>query len=298
MKETNHDQSVGSLFRQALEKKMTSDLSRKHKDNLRHLYNHFMLFLGDEGREIPIRDLTTAQIEAFLHRYDSSSTHYMNKRRELSVLFNTAARLIDEKLLTVKRTEPRRIKAKLNLAYEKEQLKPILNFVKANHDNLYLCCLLTYGCFLRPHEEIRLLTKKHFKAGNTEIHLAGDENKGGKVRVVYVPDYVRQELEPVLDGIKRDDNIFSLCKTPFNEAYFSKQWSRQKKGLLNYGLIYPNQTLYSFRHSAAIDVFRRTKDVYLVQKMMGHSSVTVTLKYLRSLGEFNTEEMREAAPVL
>jgi integrase len=157
---------------------------------------------------------------------------------------------------------------------------------------------MTYGCFLRPHEEIRLLTKKHFKAGNSEIHLAGDENKGGKVRVVYVPDYVREELEPVLDGIKREDNIFSLYKIPFNETYFSKQWSRQKKALLSYGLIYPNQTLYSFRHSAAIDVFRRTKDVYLVQKMMGHSSVTVTLKYLRSLGEFNTDELREAAPTL
>lgn len=298
MKKINSDQSVGVLFRQALEKKMTSDLSRKHKDNLRHLYNHFMLFLGPEGREVSIKDLTTSQIEAFLHRYDSSGTNYMNKRRELSVLFNTAARLIDEKLLTVKSTESRKIKAKLNLAYEKEQLKPVLSFIKANHENLYRCCLLTYGCFLRPHEEIRLLTKGHFKGGNSEIHLAGDENKGGKVRVVYVPDYVREEIEPVLEDLKREDNIFSLCKRPFNETYFSKQWSRQKKGLLNYGLIYPNQTLYSFRHSAAIDVFRRTKDVYLVQKMMAHSSVTVTLKYLRSLGEFNTEEMREAAPVL
>src|SRR5689334_5093745 len=65
----------------------------------------------------------------------------------------------------------------------------VLDFLKGNHTNLYRCCLMTYGCLLRPHEEIRLLTKKHFKNGNTEIHLAGNENKGGRIRVAFVPDY-------------------------------------------------------------------------------------------------------------
>jgi integrase len=298
MKDNTTNQSIAFLFQQALEKKLSSDLSKKHKDNLRHLYNHFMLFLGTDGQEMAIKDLSTSKIEEFLQRYNSSGTHYMNKRRDLSVLFNTAARLVDITLTTVKKSETKKIKACLNLAYEKEQLQPILDFVKAHHTNLYRCCLMTYGCLLRPHEEIRLLTKKHFKGGNTEIHLAGEENKGGKVRVVYVPDYVRVELEPVLHEIKRNDNIFSLKEEPFNESYFSKQWNREKKKMLSYGLIYPNQTMYSFRHTAAINVFRRTKDVYLLQKMMGHSSVVITLKYLRSLGEFNTDELREAAPTL
>jgi hypothetical protein len=45
-------------------------------------------------------------------------------------------------------------------------------------------------------------------------------------------------------------------------------------------------------------VFRNSKDVYLLQRMLGHSSVVITLKYLRSLGEFNTDELRAAAPTL
>jgi integrase len=116
--------------------------------------------------------------------------------------------------------------------------------------------------------------------------------------VVYVPEYVRQEFNPILEEIKRDDNIFTKSPMPFNNSYFSKQWNRERIALLSEGLIYPKQTLYSFRHTAAIDVFRRTKDVYMVQKMMGHSSVVVTLKYLRSLGEFNAEELEAAAPKL
>jgi integrase len=64
------------------------------------------------------------------------------------------------------------------------------------------------------------------------------------------------------------------------------------------GLVYEDQTPYSFRHTAAVDLYRRTKDVYLLQKLLGHSTIVVTLKYLRSLGEFNSEELRDAAPQL
>lgn len=294
----NNNKSVGALFEQALEKKLASDISRHHKDNLRYAYNHFMEFLGPDGQSIPLKKLKTSQIEEFLNRFGSSSTHYMNKRRDLNVLFNMACKAIDKTLFAVKKTESRRIKATLHLAYEKEQLQPVFDYLKLNHTNLYRCCLMTYGCLLRPHEEIRLLTKKHFKSNNTEIHLGGNENKSGRIRMAYVPDYVRQELNPVLDELKRDDNIFSLTQVPFNNSYFGKQWTRERGVLLSHGLIYPKQTLYSFRHTAAIDVFRRTKDVYMVQKMMGHSSVVVTLKYLRSLGEFNAEELEAAAPKL
>src|ERR1700710_445095 len=108
MKNTNLQQTVGSLFQQALEKKLTSDLSKKHKDNLRHLYNHFILFLGTDGQEMAIKDLSTSKIEEFLQRYNSSATHYMNKRRDLSVLFNTAAKLVDMTLTTVKKSETRK----------------------------------------------------------------------------------------------------------------------------------------------------------------------------------------------
>jgi integrase len=295
---SENDQTIGTLFRLALEKKLSSEISKNHKENLRYAYNDFMRFLGKEMSMHPIQSLTTAQVEQFLHGCGSSATSYMNKRRDLSVLFNTAMRLIDKDLPTVKKTQTRRIKASLHVPYEKEQLRPIFDFLKGRHLNLYRCCLMTYGCLLRPHEEIRLLTKKHFKAGNTEIHLAGNENKGGRIRVVYVPDYVREDLDPVLLNLRRDDNIFSGIKVPFNDTYFSKQWNRERRSMVKHGLIYAKQTLYSFRHTAAINVFRRTKDVYMVQKMMGHSSVVITLKYLRSLGEFDTEELKAAAPVL
>jgi hypothetical protein len=37
-------------------------------------------------------------------------------------------------------------------------IKEILDEIKLFNCNLYLCCLMAYGCLLRPHREIRELT--------------------------------------------------------------------------------------------------------------------------------------------
>ncbi len=48
-------------------------------------------------------------------------------------------------------------------------------------------------------------------------------------------------------------------------------------------LIDSNNTIYSFRHSGAIDIFKRTGSITKLQKAMGHSSINVSLIYLRGL---------------
>ena len=58
-------------------------------------------------------------------------------------------------------------------------------------------------------------------------------------------------------------------------------------------LLEQGQTLYSFRHSGDIDIFKRTGSLTKLQKVMGHSSVNVSLTYLRGLeiAELMEEDM-------
>ena len=80
-----------------------------------------------------------------------------------------------------------------------------LKSIKEYNKQLYLCCLMTYGCLLRPHREIRELTWSDFSDDLKYIHLSGNRNKSGRNRIVPVPSYVRD----ILVKGERHHNIFS-----------------------------------------------------------------------------------------
>jgi integrase len=286
------------IFTIALNNKLDTDISLEYKRNLKYIHSDLMNFLTPAEKQAEVHQLKVSRIEAFLSKYNSSGTYYMNKRRDLSVMFSAVSKLLQQPLPLVKNTSTRKTKSKLHKIYETEQLKAVLAYLKAHHQHLYLCCLITYGCFLRPHKEVRNLTSGHFKKNITEIHLSGSENKGKKVRVVYVPDYVRNELELLLPSLKATDNIFSKNVNAYNEAYFNTAWTRCWKKMFKLGIVQKNHTVYSFRHTAAVNVYNRSKDVNLLKSLLGHSSILVTLKYLRGLGEYNEEIFKDAAPRL
>jgi len=174
-------------------------------------------------------------------------------------------------------------KSKAKLHKPISDVGALLDEIKQYNQDLYLCCLLTYGCLLRPHQEIRLLTWSDFSDDLSYIHLSGSRNKSGKNRSVPVSLFIREQLTKGLYNI----NIFSGGVKPFNESYFKGIWKRFKSASK---LLEQDQTLYSFRHSGAIDIFKRTGSLTKLQKAMGHSSLAVSLTYLRGLEISELEE--------
>jgi integrase len=167
-----------------------------------------------------------------------------------------------------------------------DNINEILEAIKEYNTPLYLCCLMTYGCLLRPHREVRELTWSDFSDDLTFIHLSGNRNKSGRNRIVPVPSYTRD----ILVKGERHHNIFSNKPQPLNQDYFKTLWSRFKK---QSNTLEQGQTLYSFRHSGAIEIFKRTGSITKLQKAMGHSSLNVSLTYLRGLeiAELKEEDM-------
>ena len=142
---------------------------------------------------------------------------------------------------------------------------------------------MTYGCLLRPHREIRELRWEDFAEDLSSINLSGSRNKSGRNRIVPVPYYIRDILVKGNDS----DNIFTNSGKMFNKDYFKSLWSRYKK---KSNLINTDQTLYSFRHTGAIEIYKRTGSLSKLQKAMGHSSLKVSLTYLRGL---EVEDLKE-----
>lgn len=298
IEDAQQSNSTEELLDWALKKKIESDVSHYYRKNLRGIHKHFKDFLTPQELRGEISQIKRSRIEEFLQRYRSSGTYYMDRRRDLGVLFSVISRETEKPLQAVRETSTMKKKARLHKIYELEKMKSILNYLEANHENLYICALLCYGCFLRPHQEIRNLKGKHFKRDCSEIHLSGEENKSGRVRAVHIPDYIRKVICDRVSKLGEEDNLFTRNRSVYNLAYFNTQWKRVWMKMFDIGLIEENQTLYSFRHTGAVAVYRNVKDISIVQKLLGHSDMIVTLTYLRSLGEMNYSDLKDMLPTL
>ena len=84
--------------------------------------------------------------------------------------------------------------------------------------------------------------------------------------------------------------MFSDSNNAYNKDYFKTLWARFNK--VNPSLD-QSVTIYSFRHSGAIEIFKRTWSLTKLQKAMGHSSLNVSLTYLQVLeiAELKEEDM-------
>ena len=259
----------------ALNNKLSGNYSKKYKEMLKHVYRLTI-------QEMKGDNLTSSNISDILLKY-KSGVSYNTTRRHLNVLINEAVQL-GMNHHPLKNIKSKRAKASLHKSLS--NAKYLLDEIKQYNRNLHLCCLLTYGCLLRPHREIRELTWGDFTSDLSYIKLSGDRNKSGRNRIVPVQSYIRGIL---VKGESRN-NIFTNSIKPPNPYYFKTLWGRFKRVSK---LIEQDQTLYSFRHSGAIEIFKRTGSITKLQKAMGHSSINVSLTYLRGLEipELKEEDM-------
>ena len=239
---------------------------------LRFVYDGFASYLTDEN-------ITSKEVKSYLNKY-ALGVSYNTIKRHLNVLINEA-RNIGMNSNPMECIKAKKTKAKLHKPYN--DIRLILDEIKLFNDNLYLCCLMTYGCLLRPHKELRELTWGDFTADLSYIKLSGSRNKSGRNRIVPVPSYIKELL------IKGDNNlnIFTGTTKAPNPDYFKTIWGRFKKVSK---LLEQDQTLYSFRHSGAIEIYKRTGSLSKLQKALGHSSLAVSLTYLRGLEVSELEE--------
>ena len=135
--------------------------------------------------------------------------------------------------------------------------------------------------FYVPIERLDYSLGGDFSDDLSYISLGGNRNKGKKNRIVPVGAFIR----PYLRAFKRvscsnEVNVFSGREKAYNRDYFKTLWGRFKK---QSKLLEQDQTLYSFRHTGAIQVYEKTGSLSKLQQVMGHSSLQVSLTYLRGL---------------
>ena len=263
------------LFDFIINSKLNEPLSKSYKKTLTKIVSCLRDELITKGH------ISKQFINNIPLRY-TNNTSYNTTRRHLNVLVN----YLYENGFKIEKSTLKTRKQNEKLHKPISDVKALLDEVYMYNKNLHLCCLLTYCCLLRPHQEIRGLKWNDFSEDLSTIRLSGNKVKSKRNRIVPVPIYIRELL---VKG-QPQHNIFTGTTRPLNEDYFKTLWGRFKRVSK---LLEQDQTLYSFRHTGAIEIFKRTGSITKLQKAMGHSSINVSLTYLRGLeiAELKEEDM-------
>lgn len=267
--------STLEFFDSLIEKKIKEPLS----DVYRKALKSYAIILRQELIKKGV--ITSSFIDSIPLRYNNN-TSYNSIRRHINVLVNHLHN--NNFPIGLSRLKTRKQEEVLHSPIN--NVGELLSRIRDFNMNLYLCCLMTYGCLLRPHQEIRLLKWENFSDDLSYINLTGSKVKSKRNRIVPVPTYIKKVLKRGCN----QNNIFSNTLQPYNKGYFSLLWRRFKRFNPD---IDKHITIYSFRHTGALEIFKRTGSITKLQKAMGHSSIKVSLTYLRGLEvpELNEEDM-------
>ena len=202
------------LYDYLVKKKLTEPLSIKYKRTLKSIANDLRIEVIKQ-KTIPFEF-----INQYLCKYENQ-TSFNTVRGHLNALLNYLKKSGFE--VEASSLKPRKQTEKLHKPINNIGL--LLDEVKSFNSNLYLCCLLTYGCLLRPHREVRQLRWGDFSGDLKYISIGGDRVKSKRNRIVPVPKFIREQLSIG----KKEDNIFTNTPIKFNEDYFKTLWSRFKR---------------------------------------------------------------------
>ena len=197
--------------------------------------------------------------------------------RELASV-NPASR---QKYLTVPEKRPRGL--------GREAIEKLLSVCYSVRDKLIILLPLTTG--MRGVEMARLQWSD-IDWENNLIHLDGERTKTKGSRTLPLRADVKELLLRFKD--ERRKNVFPCHRGQGDPRTLQLHFNRiVKRAELN-----PRPTLHALRHTFATMLLRTGLDIYSVQKLMGHTQLKTTTRYLAPADSTTVREAVDSFPTL
>ena len=133
------------------------------------------------------------------------------------------------------------------------------------------------------------------KLGYDEAAIFVRNGKGGRTRMVQIPASLKTHLKSFLrwksergEPVGNDDHLFTGQRGPWTVAAVSQSVRRV---LETCGLYEPGKCVHALRHSYAVALYRRERDLRCVQRQLGHASIQTTQIYADCLPEDIREQV-------
>lgn len=185
-----------------------------------------------------------------------------------------------------------------NIAFTEVQQREMIDYMKQYEPMMLRLSLFMYYTGCRTTEVAHLQIQDIYRDGPDKIHIDRKWSKSSNMRQVVV--------HPALAGLIDQWGWkelpphyypFSVKQKPgpiqVSEEQFGKNFRRKVLDPLKFGKEY---TLYSWRHTFAVMGYRAGMTIAELGMQLGHSDPASTNAYLKSLGLFQNDAVKEKLP--
>jgi integrase len=162
--------------------------------------------------------------------------------------------------------------------------KKISKYLKKNCHELFIILLLVYHCYLRP-DEIRKIQVKNINLAKGTIKISSRKGKSTCVKYPTISKQLKKLLAVIIKDLAPDTYIFSKGLKPGKKPISRNIISMRFKAIREKLDIPAEYKLYHFKHTGNSEMIDSGLNVRELQKQNGHSSLSITEKYLKRFND-------------
>ena len=244
--------------------------------------------LSGFNKTILVNEFNELQVIQFrdhlLSEIKNSPTTCNNTIQNLRVLYNSYMQRSDIKTNPFAVKSLREKASTKNIAFTKEHQILLEKYLMENEPEVYFFTRFVYYSFVRPGELLQL------KIRNLNIHenyisVPANIAKSKRTQTAIIIKPLQELINERLNFNESDKLIFGHGLVPgFTKSGINVAFRRHQKALKEIGLEAFNYTLYSWKHTGAVNAYKSGVGIKELQNMLRHSNSNTTDIYLKSLG--------------
>ena len=291
-----YSQKLSELFEDFIDDCRLKNLSEKSIEN----YNYNCEIFIEAVNDIEVKNLNQQTLDDFMKWLDENRHYNPTSKNSMFIMINVFLHWLYEKGFIHEKLKFKRIKVdnKIKEIYTNEELKIILR--KPHED----CLFSEYRNYLLAHLimnlGLRVRTVSEIKISDVDMKnktIALHKMKNRQEIIMSIPKPLYKVLKEYFQDYEMNDEDYLICDDKGKHMKPASITTSFKRYCKNRN-IYKDGSVHLLRHTYATKFVKNGGSIYALSKILGHSSVSITETYLRSLGvEQFKEELEEFNPI-
>lgn len=290
----------------ALQKALNNSIPRLRKRSISRYKSHinsFCNFLEQNYKTLAIRELQQWHVNEFLN-VTQETRKISNRTRNA---YGSSIRVMLSDLQQIDYVDKNVMQGFRNLKeskstahkfYTTEQKKRLKEVISVENPNLWLVCQIIYYTFIRP-SEIRFLKVGNIETDTGKIFIPAGVSKNLKNERITIPTHLMQALlKSGFLSYNSDYYLFGIDGIPSSKATKESQFSKEYSKIRDRLRFSKDYTLYSWKHTGVVTSYQNGFDILTISQQCRHHDLDQTKTYLRGLGLYSSEKIKNDFPEL